>query len=222
MKQILFFTLTLFVCSLSAQEVISETQQYIPYQDSLFVLKTTKVISTGYENLNDTLVSYAAPTDTSGLADQLHIAYLNESNTATVKMRNAAPFRFVLANYLASKNILALLGRNLDSINVARFGNALSGMWRVFREDGTNFFVDIAPHPTNPTFLRATGTNGEGNFNILVYNRWFFRFALGAGDVKFLTWDGNSSTLPVYRNPVSMTTPTAVQVSSNFRMVKLN
>jgi hypothetical protein len=222
MKQILTFTLLFLESLLSAQEVISETQEYVVYDDSLFTLKTTRVIGTGYEGLNDTLFSYSTPTDTSGLANQLHTDYLNSTNTAVARMRNASPFRFVLANYLTSKNILALLGRDLDSINVARYGAALSGRWRIFNEDGTAFFANIAPHPTLPGLLRATGETGEGNFNILIYGRHFFRFTVAAGDIKYLCWDGLSSDRPMYQNPVRANIPVAISTASNFRMIKID
>jgi hypothetical protein len=221
MKQIIFSILTILVCSLSAQEVISETTQYITYQDTLFTIKTTRIISAGYEGLNDTTVSYSMPTDTAGVVSQLHTDYLNTTNTAVAKMRNAPPFRFVLTGYLATKNTLALLGADLDSINVARYGNVLSGRWRIFREDGTNFVATIAPHPTQPGLLRATGENSEGNFNILIYGRHFVRFTVGAGDVKYLAWDGASTERPLFQNPVRMTVPTAISTSPNFRMVKV-
>jgi hypothetical protein len=221
MKQVIFSILMILVCSLSAQEVISETTQYIPY-DTLFTMKTTRIVSTGYEGLNDTTVSYSMPTDTAGVVSQLHTDYLNTTNTAVAKMRNATPFRFVLAGYVATKATLALLGSDLDSINVSRYGNVLSGRWRIFSEDGTNFFANIAPHPTQPGLLRATGETGEGNFNILIYGRHFIRFAVGAGDIKYLAWDGGSSVRPLFQNPVRMTVPTAISTSSDFRMVKLD
>jgi len=221
MKQIIFSILTLLVCSLSAQEVISEVQQYVPYQDTLFTLKTTLVTTTGYEGLNDTTVSYSMPTDTAGVVNQLHTTYLNTTNTAVAKMRNAVPFRNVLAGYAATKSILALLGTDLDSINVARYGSVFFGRWRIFKEDGTDFFANIAQHPTQPGLLRATGETGEGNFNIIIYGRNFFRFTNGPGDLKYLVWDGASTERPLYQNPVRMTVPTAISTSPNFRMVKI-
>jgi hypothetical protein len=221
MKQILFSILMLLVCSLSAQEVISETTQYVPY-DTLFTLKTTRIVGTGYEGLNDTTFTYSIPTDTAGVVSQIHTDYLNTTNTAVAKMRNATPFRSVLAVYVATKATLALLGSDLDSINVARYAGVYTGRWRIFREDGTDFFATVAPHPTQPGLLRATGENSEGNFNILIYGRYFIRFTFAAGDLKYLTWDGGSSVRPFFQNPVRMTVPTAISTSSNFRMVKVD
>jgi hypothetical protein len=57
MKQIIFSILMILVCSLSAQEVISVTEEYVPYQDSLFTLKTTQVVSTGYEGIENVPLS---------------------------------------------------------------------------------------------------------------------------------------------------------------------
>ena len=221
MKTRIFFIL-LFACSvLGAQEVISETQEYVSYQDSLFTLKTTQVISTGYEGIENTFITYSAPVDTAGLSGQLLTTYHNSINEAAAKMRNASPFRFTLATYVASKALLATIGLDLDSMNVARYGATYSGRWRVFNEDGTNFFANIAPHPTLPGLLRATGETNEGNFNILIYGRNFFRFAVGAGNVKYLVLSDPSAEQPFYQSPVRLTIPGAVATSSNFRMVKI-
>jgi len=221
MKTKIFFLL-LFACSfLNAQEVISVTEEYVPYQDSLFTLKTTQVVSTGYDGIENVFITYSAPVDTAGLSGQLFNSYQNSVNEASAKMRNAVPFRLVLANYLASEAILSTIGLDLDSMNVERYQNVFSARWRVFNEDGTDFFVNIAPHPTQPGLLRATGENGEGNFNILIYGRNFFRFTNGPGDLKYLVWDGASTERPLFQNPVRMTVPTAISTSSNFRMVKV-
>lgn len=222
MKTRIFFLL-LFACSvLGAQEVISETQEYVSYQDSLFTLKTTTVISTGYDGIENTFITYASPVDTAGLSGQLFNTYQNSVNEASAKMRNAVPFRSILAHYVASKAILSTIGLDLDSMNVARYASLYSGRWRIFNEDGTNFFAMIAAHPTQPGLLRATGETGEGNFNILIYGRNFIRFTVGAGDVKYLVWDGASTERRLFQNPVRMTTPAAIATSSSFRMVKID
>ena len=90
MKQIIFAILTLLVCSLSAQEIISETQEYVSYQDSLSTLKTTTVISTGYDGIENTFITYAPPVDTAGLSGQLFNTYQNSVNEASAKMKNAS------------------------------------------------------------------------------------------------------------------------------------
>jgi len=222
MKTKIFFLLV-FACSfLNAQEVISVTEEYVPYQDSLFTLKTTQVISTGYEGIENVFITYSAPVDTAGLSNELFTSYLNNTNQASAKMRNAVPFRSVLAYYVASKALLATIGLDLDSMNVARYGNTFSGRWRIVNEDGSNFFATIAPHPTQPGLLRATGEDGEGNFNIIVYGRNFFRFTNGPGDLKYLVWDGASTDRPLYQNPVRMTIPAAIATAANFRMVKVD
>lgn len=222
MRQILLsFLLLLAVATAYSQEVISETQQYISYQDSLFVLKTTRVVGTGYEGLNDTTVSYSAPTDTAGLVTQLRNAYINTANTASARMRAASPFRTLLNLYATEKANLATLGYNLDSLLVSQYANAYTGRWRIFNQDLSSFFVDVVRHPTVPGLLRATGTAGQGNFNILLYGRHFFRITLAGANVQYLIWDGNSQALPSYRNPVWMTNPQAIVTSSLVRMVKI-
>lgn len=222
MKKILFLFILLAASIVGySQEVISEVQQYVAYQDSLFVLKTTRIVGTGYEGLNDTLVSYTAPTDTAGLVTQLRNDYINAANTATARIRNAAPFRTVLAEYAAEKAILSGLGFDLDSMLVQQYANAYIGRWRVFANGGTSFFVDVAPHPTAPGLLRATGTAGEGNFNVLLYGRHFFRITLAGANTQYLAWDGNSDAKPVYRNPSAITLPSQVATTSTVRMVKV-
>ena len=222
MKKILFFLFLLAAATFGySQEVISEVQEYVPYQDSLFVLKTTRIVGTGYEGLNDTLVSYTAPTDTAGLVTQLRNTYINSANTATDRIRNAAPFRTVLAEYTAEKAILSQLGFNLDSMLVQQYANAYTGRWRVFANGGSSFFVDVAPHPTAPGLLRATGTAGEGNFNVLLYGRHFFRITLAGANTQYLCWDGSSDAQPVYRNPGAITLPTQLATTSTVRMIKV-
>jgi hypothetical protein len=74
-------------------------------------------------------------------------------NEASAKMRNAVPFRSVLAYYVASKALLSTIGLGLDSMNVVRYSNTFAGRWRIFNEDGSDFFATIAPHPTQPDYL---------------------------------------------------------------------
>ena len=220
-KYFLFFLL--LACSLFAhsQEIISENSTYFPYQDTLFVLRTITVTNMGIEGVNDTTVIWSSPTDTAGVAQQIEIAATNSTNAAVAKFRNAISFRSVLANYLTSKNLLALLGIDLDERMVARYGATVAGRYRVFRTDGTNFFVNVAAHPTNPAIMRATGTAGEGNFNVLIYGRWMLRISLAAPDgVTYLIQDRNITERPILRHP-SYWIPTAMVTPNNTRMVKL-
>ena len=223
MKKILFSILILLAAATFgySQEVISEVQEYISYQDSLFVLKTTRITRTGYEGLNDTTVSYTAPTDTAGLVTQLRNGYINSANTATARIRAASPFKTILSDYAAEKAVLAELGFSLDSMLVDQYANAYTGRWRVFANGGSSFFVDVAKHPTQPGLLRATGTAGEGNFNVLLYGRHFFRITLQNANVQYLTWNGNSTEQPVYQPPATISIPSALVPASTVRMVKV-
>lgn len=222
MKKILFFLFLLAASLIGySQEVMSEVQQYVAYQDSLFVLKTTRVVGTGYEGLNDTLVSYTAPTDTAGLVTQLRNGYLNGANIATARIRAASPFRTILAEYAAEKAVLAGLGFSLDSMLVEQYANAYTGRWRVFANGGSSFLVDVAKHPKQPGLLRATGTAGEGNFNVLLYGRHFFRITLQNANVQYLAWNGNSTEQPVYQPPATIVIPSALVPASTVRMVKV-
>jgi len=221
MKHILIFIFALLAFTATAQEVISETQQYVPYQDSLFVLKTTRVVGTGYEGLNDTTVTYSVPTDTAGLVTQLRNSYINAANTASARLRAASPFRTLLNLFNTEKANLATLGYNLDSLLVSQYANAYTGRWRITNQDGSTFLADVIKHPTVPGLLRATGTTGQGNMNIILYGRHFFRITLPGNNIQYLVWDGNSQAQPNYRNPAWLTNPQAIVTSSLVRMVKI-
>ena len=69
MKKILLFCLFLPLLSIAQDngEVISITTQYIPYQDSLFLTQTVKILNYGIDGVNDTLRIYSAPIDMAGL-----------------------------------------------------------------------------------------------------------------------------------------------------------
>jgi len=218
-----FFLSALMLCIFftSAQEIIFESSAYFPYQDSLFTYRTITVTNTGIEGVNDTSVVWSAPTDTLGIAQQIEVSAINSTNMAVARFRNGISFRNVLVNYLAQKTLLAALGIDLDARMVARYGANVAGRYRVFRTDGTNFFVDVAAHPTNPAVMRATGTANEGNFNVLIYGRWMLRIALPAPDnITYLIHDSDSTDRPILRHP-SFWIPNVMVTSKNTRMVKL-
>jgi len=221
MKKYFLFSL-LLACSLFAhsQEIVSENTTFLPYQDSLFLVRTEIETNTGIPDVNNISVIFTLQTDTAEVADQIETEAANATNTAVAKFRNAISFRGVLANYLASKNLLALLGVDLDQRMVARYGATVAGRYRVFRNDGTNFFVDVAANPGNASVMRATGTAGEGLFNVLLYGRNMLRISLPAPDgITYLMWDGNSTERPILRHP-SYWIPGAMVTLKNTRMVK--
>lgn len=223
MKQILAFALFLFAFSLNAQsvmDVIESDSEVISYEDSLFLIKTTTISTTNIDGINDTLISYVGPLDTADVIQTLHTDHLNATNTTVARWRRALSFRSVINDYNDEKAYYATLGYDLDSLNVMRYANAFKGRYRVVEDDGNVFFVDVIDHPNNNGLLRAVGTDSEGNFNVLIYGRYFFRININ-GTQQYMSWDGESSTRPVFRW-VTYGLPTSLVTHSNFRMVKLN
>jgi hypothetical protein len=221
MKKILLFCLFLPLLSIAQDngEVISITTQYIPYQDSLFLTQTVKILNYGIDGVNDTLRSYSAPIDTAGLISQERNAILNATNRAAAVMRNAFDFRTAVNEYNAKKTLLALVGVSLDELVVATYLTQYRGRYRI-TNGATVFDVNIDAHPTRADLLRATGTNNEGVFNVVVYGRWFWRINLGNGYNPVVIWDGKPGDRPIFRSP-TFAIPTFIAAPDAIRIVKI-
>lgn len=200
-------------------EVISTTTQYIRYQDSLFLTQTVKIINYGIEEVNDTVRSYSTPIDTAGLISQERNGILNTTNRAAALMRNAFDFRTAVTEYNTKKTLLALVGVNLDDLVAATYLNQYRGRYRI-TNGNTTFDVNIDSHPTRTDILRATGTNGEGVFSVVVYGRHFFRINLGNGYNPVVIWDGNPGARPVFRSP-TLAIPSFIAAPDAIRIVKI-
>lgn len=223
MKKILSLSILLSASLVGySQEVISEVQQYVAYQDSLFVLKTTRVTNAGIEGVNDTAIVYSAPSDTAGVSTQIQNEYLNAANTAVARLSAAIQFRNTIAEYATKKTLLAGLGVNLDSGLVQQYREAYTGRWRIFNNDGTSFYVNIAPHPTNVGLFQATRKGSPATtYNVLIYAQHFMRITITAStDVRYLVWDGNNPDRPVFRDPTYFL-PTQVTPAKNQRIAKV-
>lgn len=203
----------------SGTEVISSESSYLPFQDSLLILRTVTVSTTELEGVNDTLVSYSEPIDSAGLARQLTNAYLNDVNTKAARLRNANPMRFFLRDYADSKALVAQLGQNLDSLLVAQYKRQYLGTWRVFLANGQTYNAEIIEHPTNAGLLRLTGGQGQSNANVTVYGRYLIRAVL-QGKSEFLNWDGGSQDRPAFV-PLTNALPAAAAAINTTRMVKI-
>lgn len=219
---ILFFLLSagaMFAQVSGNSEVLSSESSYLPYQDSLLVLRTITITTTELDGVNDTLVRYAEPIDSAGLARQLTNAYLNHVNTKAARLRNANPMRFFLQDYNNSKALVAQLGQNLDSLLVAQYKRHYLGTWRVFLANGQTYDAQIIEHPNNAGLLRLTGGQGQSNVNVTVYGRYLIRAVL-QGKAEFLNWDGGSRERPIFV-PLTNAVPAAAAERNTTRMVKI-
>lgn len=218
MKRILFIFTMLASLSAYSQEVISETSEYVAYQDTLFVLQGTTITNTGLEGVNDTLVQYLPPAvDSLGLVDLIHTRTTNTINTLVSKMRQSFSFRKSLSEHNRQSMLLGLLGVDLDVLNTALYGNKAKGQYRVIT-DTSDFVVEFIDHPSNPKFLRATGLNNEGNFNVRIYGRWWFAIKV-SGVWQHVIWDGLNRDRQSWRSP-TYAIPNSIQESNTFRLIK--
>lgn len=220
MKQLLFaFSLMLFACNLFAQEIILEEDTYVSYQDSMFVLKEVNITNAGLEGFNDSLIQYVPPAvDTSGLIDLVRTKATNTANTKVAKMRNALVFKTAYSSNNQYDAMLEALGSDLDVLNVEMYANQIKGRYRIIT-DTTNFFVDVIDHPTQAHFLRATGTNGEGNFNIRIEERWWFDIRID-GVWNAVIWDGDNRDRQVWRSP-TIALPSVIAAPNTIKLIKV-
>ncbi len=219
MKQLFFaLSLMLFACNLFAQEVILEEDTYVSYQDSMFILKEVVITNSGLDGVNDTLINYVPPAvDTSGLIELIRTKAANATNTKTAKMRNAFVFKKAYSTNNQYDQMLEILGSDLDVLNVELYANQLKGRYKVIT-DTTTFFVDVIDHPSLPHFLRATGTDNEGNFNIRVEGKWWFDIRI-EGVWHSLIWDGDNRDRQVWRSP-TWALPSVIAQPNTIRLIK--
>lgn len=228
MKQILFYlNLTLVallfapaMCELNAQEIIVEEDTYVPYQDSLFILRTLEITNVGLDGLNDTVVRYIPPAlDTAGLITLISTRAQNSVNEKSARLARALPFRTTLNGYSDYADLALSLGSNLDSIFQLTYASQLKGNYRIIT-DTSNFVVTIDDHPSRTDVLRATGTEGEGTFNVKVRGAWFFSINLPDG-TQFVVWDRDNRDRKVFRHP-TFALPAAMGDVNKIRLIKLD
>lgn len=196
MKNIITFFFLLLSFSVSAQEIISETKEIIQI-DSLYFLKTKKIVENGtpYPNVSVDTVFIGDSTQTvNTLFDvpyQLQIEVAEGMRKAL--KRNFATQIFNQINPMFQ----ALTGKTLYQDAGRRFFGSLAGRYRVFRQNGTNFFANITQVASGA--LRLVGENGEGTFVLnalgpdafLLMN--FDHDQIGGGENFYFFWDGESS-----------------------------
>ena len=204
----------------TAQEVVSETSEYVTYQDSFFVLKSTTITNFGLDGLNDTVTTYSAPLDSAGLINTIKVQHLNRINEGAARWRNNYNFRTSLVEYAATKTTLESLGVGLDSIVRLDYQNSFVGRWRFFNDDGTSFFVNLDTHPTRADLMRGQREDDLTFVTVTIFTRWLIRVAWGPGDVVYLFWDGTDSTRPVFRHG-SQNLPAAMVAQDRRLVIKV-
>lgn len=201
MKNIITFLFLLLSVAVNAQEIISQTQEIVSQGDSLYFVRQTTIRENG-TSFPDTLVNKYLIGDSTTTANTLfdipyqqYIAVANGMKQAL--RRNFATSVFNQVNTLFQ----TLTGKTLYQDAGNRYFGSLQGRYRVFRQDGTNFFANITQLTTGPASgaLRLTGENSEGTFvlnalgpdGFLLVN--FDHDQVGGGENFYFFWDGESS-----------------------------
>ncbi|MEL6835232.1 MAG: hypothetical protein AAFP77_19690 [Bacteroidota bacterium] len=220
MKRIILLLPLLLLLGFSAQsqEIIIQEDTYVSYRDSLFILRNLEITNNGIEGINDTVVRYIPPAyDTLGLINLIATRAKNTASEKSAVLARSFSFRSFLRGVNAAGNLISGLGADLDSILVADYKSQLKGRYRVIT-DSTNFLVDIIDHPNRVDLLRATGTDGEGNFNVTVWAKWAFHINI-AGQSNLVVWDRDNRERKVFRHP-SWATPNTVSETNTIRLIK--
>lgn len=207
--------------SVAAQEIITQGEIYVPYQDTLFILRTVEVVNNDLTGLNDTVIRYVPPAlDTAGLANLLFTRSVNAKNTADARWRAALAYRTSIVDGNTASALIATLGYNYDSLMVATYGNRHTGRYRLITST-ENVLVDIEVHPTNSGLLRATrvGVTPFSRFNIRVRGANSLQLRLAAGNTE-VTWDGLSAENRRFRQPAYIVPP-SIQAAPAITLTKL-
>ena len=199
MKYIILMAALLLCGALSAQEEISRTITYVPYEDTLFIAKEVVVINEGLDGINDTIVNYIPPAlDSAGLKSFYVIAYKNNANSLNAKLRNANPYRRINADKNVYESLLAGLGESLDSTMVADYSRHLLGSWKHVDSGGSERFFELIAHPNNPERLRMDETGGvDANLNVTIESRW--SITVNDGGNTTYNWNGEDRNRSVWQ-----------------------
>lgn len=190
---ILFFFFSLIAFAMNAQEIISQEQTVIQ-RDTLFFLEETVVKDNG-TSFPDTLVNTYLIGDSTTTANKLFDVAVQPFIRVAEGMkaalaRDRATQVFTQVNPL----FVALSGKGLIQEAGARFGEALKGRYRVFRQDGTNFTANITQLANGS--LRLIGEAAEGTFVVNSLGPDAFQLVnfdhdqVGGGETFTFYWDG--------------------------------
>lgn len=199
MKTKLLFFLLIAGSALFAQTEVSVDKDYIPYQDSLFILQTVTITNQGIEGVNDTIIEYTPPAiDTAGLLHLLYTQSLNKVNEKTSLLRRAIAYRKINADEAAFDALIDELGGNTDSFRLATYATALKGKWRYIDNLGTSRTFDLIDHPNLSTRLRMDEDGGANdNMNVKISGRWRITVRIGLENLTFV-WSGEDRDRPVF------------------------
>lgn len=214
--------LLLFASFLFSQEIVSEDEQYVGYQDSMFILQVTTITNQGLDGVNDTTIQYLPPAlDTAGLIDLLTSRSMNNLQVAGARASRLYESRRVFNDRNKTEQQLMELGADLDSLVKVRTSSRLVGRYRMVT-DSTNYIVEIAEHPNNGSLLRATQVDETTNrMNISVFGQWSFRIRIN-NEWYYMNWDrSTSSDRRVFRT-WNYGIPSQIQSPNTLRLTKLN
>ena len=197
MKNIFFILFSLFAMNLSAQEIISQTQEVVNQGDTLYFVRQTTVKENG-TNFPDTLINKYLLGDSTNAANYLFDIPFQLQIEVAQGMQHALKRTFATQVFNRVNTLFqAITGKTLYQDSGARYFSSLQGRYRVFRQDGTNFFANIT-QVANGT-LRLIGENAEGTFVLNANGPNSFTLVnfdhdqVGGGENFFFFWDGVSA-----------------------------
>ena len=199
MKNILLLIGLFFAVNLQAQEEISSVTNYLPYQDSLFILQTATVTNNGVEGVNDTVIQYDPILyDTASLVTRLYTEAENNSANKSALLRRAIDYRKINTEDGEYSDLIEMLGSDLDEIRLTAHAGKLKGNWRYTDNAGNVRLFELIDHPTLSNRLRMSEIGGVAeNMNVTVGNRWRITVRMDNTNVTF-AWSGEDRNRPVF------------------------
>lgn len=199
-----------------------QTRQQV--DDSTYLIKTYNVYDFGTGELDTVLQVPPVQTDSLGVIQAIASKQRNEQLAMAAYVRNAMQWRKSLGSYNSADTEISDFSGSETSLaedNARYWLSRYIGRYRIVT-DTSDFFVEIEGlNPNNEAVLRATGTDGEGNFNVRVYSRWSFRIAID-GTSYYMFWTGEDKDRPMFR-PVEYILPMSILSDQpDIRIVKLN
>lgn len=197
MKKILFILLSLYCVTLSAQEIISQSQELISSGDTLYFIRTTIITDNGTP-LPDTSTITNLLGDSTVTADYLFDLPFQQHISVATGMQLALKRAFASSTFNAVNSVFqSVTGLGLYQESGNRYFASLEGRYRVFDNVGGNFFAKIIQVGNGTLRLDEEGGDGLWIVQALGPNAFVLQDFDHNNDATtddwFFYWDGISS-----------------------------
>lgn len=172
--------------SISAQDVVLEINQAIPFQDSLYVMYSKTVTCYGYGFCDTVSTVSSTPVSRESASGQLFAAYANRANELTGRMIRARGYKGINEVKQRYRAELQGVGLDVDSMLIDQYKTQFIGEWSYINAGGLERSFVLTEHPSRTDALLMDGTPINYDFFIVGEKNFMVNLGGANGNMRFV------------------------------------